>query len=261
VIDRYGIGLHAGSRDLWLYELGRGTVSRLTFDPSENSDAVWSPDGKQIVFESTRGGSRGLYKKLSSGAGTEETLFKASDLRAPRDWSSDGKFILFERSDPKTGSDLWVLPLFGDRKPIPFLQTEFQELDGRFSPNDRWIAYDSNESGKREVYVQPFPASAGKWQISTNGGSDPIWRPDGKELFYLATDGKIMAEPVKSDATFEAGVPKALFQTMFVGFVRGGFEHYRVTADGQRFLVNMPSAGGTPPPITVVLNWTAGLKK
>jgi len=261
VVDRYSVGIRAGSRDLWLYELARGAVSRLTFDPSENSDAVWSPDGKQIVFESTRGGSRGLYKKLSSGAGAEETLFKASDLRAPRDWSSDGKFILFERSDPKTGSYLWVLPLFGDRKPIPFHQTEFQELDGRFSPNGRWIAYDSNESGKREVYVQPFPASAGKWQISTNGGSDPIWRPDGKELFYLATDGKIMAELVKADATFEAGVPKALFQTMFIGFVRGGFEHYRVTADGQRFLVNMPSAGGTPPPITVVLNWTAGLRK
>jgi len=261
VVDRYSVGIRAGSRDLWLYELARGAVSRLTFDPSENSDAVWSPDGKQIAFESTRGGCRGLYKKLSSGAGAEETLFKASDLRSPRDWSSDGKFILFERSDPKTGSYLWVLPLFGDRKPIPFHQTEFQELDGRFSPNGRWIAYDSNESGKREVYVQPFPASAGKWQISTNGGSDPIWRPDGKELFYLATDGKIMAELVKADATFEAGVPKALFQTMFIGFVRGGFEHYRVTADGQRFLVNMPSAGGTPPPITVVLNWTAGLRK
>jgi serine/threonine protein kinase len=261
VIDRYSVGIRAGSRDLWLYELARGTVSRLTFDPSENSDAIWSPDGKQIVFESTRGGSRGFYKKLSSGTGAEETLFKASDLRAPRDWSSDGKFILFERSDPKTGFDLWVLPLFGDHKPFPFLQTEFQELDGRFSPNGRWIAYDSNESGKREVYVQPFPASAGKWQISTNGGSDPIWRSDGKELFYLATDGKIMAEPVKSEATFEAGVPKALFQTMFIGFVRGGFEHYRVTADGQRFLVNMPSAGGTPPPITVVLNWAAGLKR
>jgi serine/threonine protein kinase/dipeptidyl aminopeptidase/acylaminoacyl peptidase len=261
VIDRNSVGIRAGSRDLWLYELARGAVSRLTFDPSENSDAVWSPDGKQIVFESTRGGTRGLYKKLSSGAGAEETLFKASDLRSPRDWSSDGKFILFERSDPKTGSDLWVLPLFGDHKPIPFLQSEFQELDGRFSPNGRWIAYDSNESGKREVYVQPFPASAGKWQISTNGGSDPIWRPDGKELFYLATDGKIMAEPVKSDATFEPGIPKALFQTMFIGFVRGGSEHYRVTADGQRILVNMPFAGGTPPPITVVLNWTAGLKK
>ena len=261
VVDRYSNGIRAGSRDLWLYELARGTVSRLTFDPSENSDAVWSPDGKQIVFASTRGGSKSLYQKLSSGAGTEEMLFKASNRVYPRDWSSDGKFILFENYDSKTGWDLWVLPLFGDRKPIPFLQTEFQELDGRFSPNGRWIAYDSNESGRREVYVQPFPVSAGRWQISTNGGSDPIWRPDGKELFYLAADGKLMADPVKADAAFEAGVPKALFQTMFVGFARGGFEHYRVTADGQQFLVNMQSAGGGAPPITVALNWTAGLKK
>jgi hypothetical protein len=158
--------------------------------------------------------------------------------------------------------DLWLLPLSGDRKPIPFLQTEFDELEGQFSPTGRWIAYSSNETGKSEVYVRSFSASGGKWQISTNGGTQPKWRPDGKELFYLASDGKLMAVPVKAEATFEAGVAKALFPTMFGGQVGGGFERYRVTPDGQRFLINtLPQGQGSSAPITVVLNWSTVLKK
>jgi hypothetical protein len=160
-----------------------------------------------------------------------------------------------------TRNDLWVLPLFGDRKPVPYLQTEFQEGHGQFSPNGRWIAYHSTESGRYEAFVQSFPASAGKWQISTTGGYRPRWRRDGKELFYIAADGKFMAVPVSAEATVEAGVPKALFQTSFIGFPFGGFANYAVSADGQRFLINVPTGEGSAAPITVVLNWTAGIKK
>jgi len=258
VIDRYDI--QTGGRDLWLYELSRGTASKFTFDRSDNSDAVWSPDGLEIIFYSNRAGSPGIYRKLSSGAGQEEMLVKASYVRWPKEWSSDGR-ILFQGLHPNTALGLWVLPLVGDRQPIPFVQTEFDVREGRFSPDGRWIAYDSNESGRREVYVQPFPASGGKWQVSINGGSQPKWRPDGTELFYLAADGKLMDVPVTANANFKQGIPKALFQTMFIGDRGGGFEHYQVTTDGQRFLINTPSAEGTDAPITVVLNWTAGLKK
>jgi serine/threonine protein kinase/Tol biopolymer transport system component len=258
VIDRYDI--QTGGRDLWLYELSRGTASKFTFNRSDNSDAVWSPDGQEIVFYSNRGGSPGIYRKLSSGAGQEELLVQASYIRWPKAWSSDGR-ILFQGLHPNTAFGLWVLALVGDRQPIPFVQTEFDVREGRFSPTGRWIAYDSNETGRREVYVQPFPASGGKWQVSINGGSQPKWRLDGTELFYLAADGKLMDVPVTANANFKQGIPKALFQTMFIGDRGGGFEHYQVTADGQSFLINTPSAEGTDAPITVVLNWTAGLKK
>ena len=259
VFDRYGG--NSATRDLWLYDLSRGTASRLTFDPADESDAFWSPDGQEIVFGFNSGDSHGLYRKPASGIGQAEMLVKTSALTYPRDWSSDGRLILYQVFDPKTAWDLWVLPLLGDRKPIPFLQTEFSEQEGRFSANGRWIAYDSDESGRREVYVQSFPASAGKWQISTDGGYNPKWRRDGKELFYIAADGKFMGAPFNAGATFEAGVPKALFQTSFIGSPTGGFNHYAVTADGQRFLLNVPTGEGSASPITVVLNWTAGLKK
>ena len=258
VIDRFDATL--GSRDLWLYDLARGTASRLTFGPADDSDAFWSPDGEQIVFGSN-GHSYGLYRKAVSGVGEEERLVETSEVTYPRDWSADGRFILYQSSTASTGFDLWVLPLFGDRKPIPYLQTRFSEQEGRFSPNGRWIAYNSNESGRSEVYVQPFPAAAGKWQISTNGGYTPKWSRDGKELFYIAADGTFMAVPVNTGATFEAGVPKALFQTAFVGFPFGGYNHYAVSADGRRFLMNVSTGEANKSPITVVLNWLAGIRK
>ena len=196
-------------------------------------------------------------------------LVQTSVQGRPRDWSSDGRFVVYENLDAKTGYDLWVLPLFGDpstssgqgRKGVPYLNTQFNEMEGRFSPNGRWIAYHSNEARRNEVYVQPFPASAGKWQISTDGGYTPKWSRDGKELFYITADGKFMAVPVNAGATFEAGVPKALFQTIFVGYPTGGAQHYAVSADSQRFFLNVPVGEGAASPITVVLNWTAGIRK
>jgi hypothetical protein len=163
----------------------------------------------------------------------------------------------------KTGYDLWVAPQFGDRKPFPYLQTQFNEDYGAFSPNGRWVAYMSDESGRNEIYVQAFPFSGAKFQISAGGGAEPNWRNDGTELFYRSSDGKLMVVQVKAGAAFESGVPKSLFPVVEVGgFVEAGFERsYAVSSDGQRFLVAASAGGDKSAPMTVVLNWQAGLKK
>ena len=184
-----------GNRDLWLYDLARDTPSRFTFHSANESDPVWPPDGQYVVFSSNRENTYGLYQKLASGVGQEEALVKSDVVRFPRDWSVDGHFIVYETEDAKTEVDLWALPLLGDQEPFPFLQTEFPEREGSLSPNGSWMVYDSTESGRREVYVQSFPTPGSKWQVSTQGGSTPKWRKDGRELFYLANDNRLMAVP------------------------------------------------------------------
>ncbi|HYG09639.1 MAG TPA: hypothetical protein VD835_06675, partial [Pyrinomonadaceae bacterium] len=248
-----------GASDIWLIELARGTTSRLTFDPANDGDGVWSPDGGRIVFSSMREGLPNLYQKLSSGAGGEELLLKTEDAKFANDWSPDGRHVLYNAMS-RQSFDLWVLPLFGERRPEPFLRTDFQEVSGRFSPDGRWIAYVSDESGRFEVYVQSFPASGGKWQVSNGGGASPRWRRDGRELFYLSADGKLMAVEVDgSSDTFESGVPGPLFEPR-VGAISGD-SPYDVAADGRRFLVKVLVEENAPAPITVVLNWTTDLKR
>jgi eukaryotic-like serine/threonine-protein kinase len=173
-------------------------------------------------------------------------------------WSTDGRFILYASSGSPTGNDLFVLPLDGDRKPIPFLKTQFFEGFGQFSPDGRWVAYQSDESGKYEVYVAAFPGPVRKWQISTAGGINPRWRRDGTEIFYFAPDNKLMAAAVNGQGvSFEVGTVKPLFQTR----TTGAFNEYDVAPDGQRFLINTLPEQTSSAPLTVVLNWTAGLKK
>ena len=177
---------------------------------------MWSPDGKLIAFSSGTGGADvffNLYRKVSSGAGNQETLVKTDATKEATDWSSDGRFIIFQAYAPKTGSDVWVLPLSGDMKPYPMLETEFEEAQGFFSPDGRWFAYVSNESGRSEVYVQSFPQTGGKWLISTAGGAQPQWRGDGKELFYIAPDKTLMAVDINAGVSLETSTPKALFAT------------------------------------------------
>ena len=247
-----------GADDIWLVDLARSTVSRLTFGSFNQTHPVWSPDGGRIVFASDRDGTSNLYQKISSGAGSEERLLASDTAKFSTDWSPDGRFIAYENQDPKTGTDLWVLPLFGDRKPIPFLRTEFNEGLGQFSPDVRWMAYSSDESGRREVYVQAFPTPSDKWQISTAGGSYPRWRRDGKEIFYIGADRKLMAVAIQADSTLQAGQPQALFEPRVFG---APVINYTVSADGQRFLVNTPAEGSNSAPVTVVLNWTSEMKK
>jgi eukaryotic-like serine/threonine-protein kinase len=246
--------------DIWLYDVTRGLPTRFTFGPGIASASIWSPDGSRVVFASTRKGHYDLYQKASSGAGTEEVLVEDNSEKTPVSWSPDGRFILYSSTGSHPGTDLFVLPLSGDRKPVPFLQTRFSEGQGQFSPDGRWVAYTSFESGRAEVYVAPFPGPGGKWQISTAGGSSPRWRRDGTEIFFLASDNALMAAAVNGKASsFQVGAVKPLFQTHLVGPPH----EYDVSADGQKFLINSAPQqnGAAPAPITVVLNWTAGLKK
>jgi Tol biopolymer transport system component len=253
-----------GNKDVWLIDTARGASSRFTFDAEPDYNPIWLPDGSRIAFSSNRKGAFNLYQKASSGAGSDELLLESSLHKFALDWSQDGRFILFIQPDPKGIGDLWVLPLFGERKPFPFVNTSFNEDNGQFSPDGRWIAYQSNESGRSQVHVQPFPGPGGKWQVSTAGGITPRWRRDGKELFYIAPDGKLMAAPIHTAGQmFDAGVPAALFQTRILG---GGTSVYKkqqyvVALDGKRFLIDLSVDESTASPITIVTNWARALKK
>ena len=244
------------NEDLWMLDLLRGTESRFTFRPARDDDPVWSPDGNKILFDSNPEGMGNLHQKIASGAGSEELLLKSTSADYPIDWSADGRYILFGREDPKTKSDLWILPLAGDRKPFPYVNTEATELSGRFSPDARWVVYSSDESGKFEVYVQAFPSTSGKWQVSIGGGAAPIWSKNGREIFYLAPDKKLMTVDVKTVGTsLEQGIPKPLFATDVEQYVLPN--RYAASKDGKRFLVNNGVESMGAKPIAIVLNWTA----
>ena len=197
-------------------------------------------DGSRIVFTSNRDGVGNLYQKLTSGGGSEELLRKSSEETWADDWTADGRFIVYQTFNPKTKWDLWILPMSGDQQPIPYLQTQFNEQQAQVSPDGKWIVYTSDESGTTEIYAQTFPAAGGKVRVSTDGGCQPTWRRDGRELFYIATDRKLIALDVKPGTSFEAGAPKTLFETRVLSLTDFR-NHYAVSADGQRFLINSNS--------------------
>jgi Tol biopolymer transport system component len=249
-----------GNPDVWLIDAVRGVPTRFTVDAANDAIPLWSPDGSHVVFQSNRKGVFNLYWKLSSGAGADELLLESDQAKAPADWSSDGHFLLFRSIDPQTGFDLWVLPVSGDKKPFPFLKTPFEERNGQFSPDGKWIAYQSNESGRFEIYVQPFPGPGGKFQISSSGGAQPRWNKNGKEIFYVSLDSKMMAAPVNlspDGLSLESGTPVALFPVRIAGGPVSAFnkQQYAVSSDGQRFLVDLVAEEGTASPITLILNW------
>jgi Tol biopolymer transport system component/tRNA A-37 threonylcarbamoyl transferase component Bud32 len=268
----------SGRYDLWVRNLSRGTETRFTSDASSNLNPFWSPRGDRIVFDSNRSGVYNLYQRATSGSGHDELLLPSRLTNAPTQWSRDGRFIVYQEIDSKTKHDLWVFPTEGatpeqkaDPKPIPFLRTEADELFGQLSPDSRWMAFTSDRSGKREVYVRPFPSGDGEWTISLAGGQAPRWSGDGKEVFFEAADGKMMAVSVKavpgSKPSFEAGAPVPLFDAHMVHQGADVVIEYDVTADGKHLLINATAGlGGGPgaasaPPLTVVTNWADGLKK
>jgi eukaryotic-like serine/threonine-protein kinase len=244
-------------RMLWLR-----SMASLAAQPLAGTEGAvqpfWSPDSSRIVWNSNREGLANLYQKAASGAGQDELLFKADNWKWANDWSADGRYIIYAENNPKTKADLWVLALDGNRQAFPFAQTPFKELDARFSRDGKWVAYTSDESGSDEVYVQAFPTVGGKLRISTKGGREAQWQRDGKELFYLAADGMLMSVEVKSGPTFEASAPRALFALRSINDDGGSYE---VTGDGQRFLVVTSLVEAHAAPLTVVLNWTAELKR
>jgi Tol biopolymer transport system component len=244
--------------DIWLRDLERGISTRFTFHPQLDMGSIWSPDGSRIAFASSRAGPSDLYVKSASGAGQEELLLKSGNQKYASDWSPDGRLLLYYEDDPQTRYDLWVLPMDGERKPTVFLRTEFSERAGKFSPDGKWLAYTSDESGQYGIYVQPYPPTGAKWQLSRAGGRWPKWRRDGKELYWRQDDGKMMVAEVEARTAFRPGIPQALFETG----IRDSTESYAVSGDGRRFLVPLPvvkEAGDRP--VTVVQNWLAAAKR
>ena len=253
-----------GNRDAWLMDVTRGSLVRFTFDPAPDGFPVWSPDGSRIAFESQRKGSWDIWLKASSGVGMEELLLGTANNEWPLGWSKDGRFLLYyQDGGAQTRADLWALPMTGaDRKPVVIANTPFSERDGEFSPDGRWVAYETDESGRYEIVVQPFPNPTGKWQVSTDGGVKPRWRADSKELYYLAPDSRLMAAAIAAqDVTLRAGTPVALFPTRVATSGASAVKHqYAVSRDG-RFLVNQTTGQAAVVPITLLLNWQPEARK
>ncbi len=258
------VSLSALTGDIWIEDLERGVQTRFTFGPMSIAP-VWSPDGSRIVYASITKNFLSLFVKNSSGVGSPEPLNSAdSRFQIPTSWSRDGRYILFQRSAGnagKGGRAIWAMPFFGDRKPFPYLQSQFDVGEGAFSPDGRWVAYASDESGNSEVYLSPFPGAGSKWQVSQGGGDGPQWSHDGSGLYYVASGGKMMEASIKENGSaVEIGASRQLFQDpmMFTNAAESNIG-YAVTPDGKRFLIDEASANATP--LTLVTNWAAGSKQ
>jgi serine/threonine protein kinase/Tol biopolymer transport system component len=250
-----------GNSDVWIVDIERGIASRFTDEPSPDICPVWSPDGRSILYSKGTGGQRGFVLYLKSTATERAAAPLADDLRGPSiamDWSHDGRFVMYRtKESPGASWDIWVVPTEGDRKPVAVAHEEFDERDAQFSPDDRWIAFESDKSGDFEIYVRPFPGPGASTRVSSAGGCQPRWRHDGTELFYVAPDGHLVAVPVKlptSGNGIVLGTPRPLFSTRIRSTVQGGVVHeYDVSADGQRFLMNLPDER-PPNPIELILD-------
>ena len=252
-----------GTRDIWLFELSRGVASRFTFDPSDDSDPTWSPEGSHIAFSSRRGGYQSLYQKDAEGSVEVEMIHQAEGEEWPMGWSPDGQHILYSRWSAAESNALWLLPLSGSREASPMFDSNFEESQGRFSPDGTWVSYTSNESGRNEVFLQPFPPTGASVQVSTEGGTSARWRGDGNELFYLAADEKLMVVQLNwSDGNLRPSTPQALFTVPTSGIPIGvGLRFlYDVSNDGERFLIQTVMRKSSPADMVVVLDWTAELE-
>jgi Tol biopolymer transport system component len=265
---RIAVGTAEQENQIWLYDLFRETWGRLTFEGTVNNYPTWTPDGKRIAFNSNREGAINLFSQLADGSGGLERLTSSENIHVPFSWSLDGRRLAYVEVTPATGYDIWVLRM-GDpsagsgqvRKAQPFLRTPFTESAPRFSPDGRWLAYVSDESGPLEIYVQPYPGPGGKWQVSTEGGNEPVWNPSGRELFYRSGD-KMMALDIATQPSFAAGKPRVLFEGQYARTLFT-IPSYDVSPDGQRFLMLKPTEQeqSAPTQINVVLNWFEELKQ
>jgi Tol biopolymer transport system component len=244
--------------ELTVIEPSRGTTTQVTFGANSGNFPVWSPDGATLAFGSNRSGHYDIYRKPALTSGGEEVLLANERNKFVMDWSRDGRWLLYGETDPATfKASLWTLPMTGDRQPVLYLPPSADRRDARFSPDGRFVAYSSDESSLVQVFVETFPAGGGKWQISTNGGSRPVWRGDGRELFYLGAHAELMAVPMTLTPQLTAGTPVKLFDS----WARGVLAGFDVSRDGQRFVINAPDTDFVPTPATVILNWPALLKK
>ena len=266
--DAQRLAAEVGSpADIWVYQLSRGTGSRFTFNPQLDTSPVWSPDGRYIVFSSDRGSHIGdLYIKPSSGTSDEQLLLTSSDsIKVPQDWSRDGKYLLYQAQNTGSRPVLWVLPMLGNRKPFALLEVPSAQNNASFSPDGKWVAYDSDESGRPEVYVAPFvppekgdrktAAGPGKWQVSLSGGELPVWCRDGREIVFLQPPWRFMSAEVGTRGSeFSVRSVHGLFEA------EGRPSGYDLTPDAKRFLLALPDKEAASQPLTLVLNWTSGLK-
>ena len=243
--------------DLWMVELSRGVATRFTFtNAPQTGNAVWSPDGQWIAYNSDRGGPRDIYRKSANGGGEEELLYSSGTLfKNVDDWTRDGRAIVFEQPDPTTGWDLWLLPIEGERKPVPYIRSRFNERFSSMSPDGKWLAYQSDESGKSEVYVQSFPTPGNKYQVSTAGGFGAFWSITGKEMLVFTLDGTVQAADVQTSPNFKLGALHTLFKS------RQDLLAFKPTPDATRFLETVPVGAASSASVTVEINWQAGLKK
>jgi eukaryotic-like serine/threonine-protein kinase len=252
----------AGNSDIWVYEIARNTLTRLTFEGS-NKGPVWTPDGKKITYSSERVGATnfGIYCKAADGSGVEERLTTSTSEQLPQSWSPDGRFLAFTQFDPKTQGDIWLLPMDGDRQPRPFLKTPAYEERPAFSPDGRWLAYGSSESGLGEVYVQAFPGPGGKWQISSGSGEFPVWARNGRELFYYS-GSRLMSVAVATQPTFTASTARPLFEGRPTTLSADVTALYGIAPDGQHFIMAKGAeAEFGSRQVQVVLNWMEELKR
>ena len=257
---RVAVSIEEQETQIWQYDLSRETLTRFTFGGGSNQNSSWTPDGKHIAFQSSRDGAQNIFWQMADGSGGLEKLISSEHTDAPHSWSPDGQLLAFIEISPATGIDIMVLRL-SDHKAQPFLQTPFNEGAPRFSPDGRWLAYLSDESSRVEIYVQPFPGPGGKWQISTDGGTEPVWNRNGRELFYRNGD-KMMAVDIATQPSFSAGTPRMLFEGQYIPTPTTS-PNYDVTPDGQRFLMlkSVEQAQTGPTQINVVLNWFEELKQ
>jgi Tol biopolymer transport system component len=281
---RFAVHRHEGNGgDNWVFDLAQGRMQRLTFDTTQdNASPLWSPDGTRIAFASLRNNRWGLYVKSADGTGNEELIVESEAPKTPMSWSPDGKLLVYFQFS--NAGDVWAVQTTGEKKPFPLVQSPFAELYGQVSPDGKWLAYQSNETGRTEIYIRPFPEGPGKWQVSTEGGNFPRWRGDGKELYFVQTPNMVAAEIRIAGSAPEAGVPQVLFTlsgpiSAALG-TQVSYHRYAVTADGQRFLISQPSGtttasggiadaviaavdggggsqlvGVSPNGVTVVMNW------